>query len=125
MAFLSGVHYRLPVGTINSAQTLKATATQTATLTLTLTLTVNSAQTPKARVQRLVNNRPSGRHTRWTEFFLGVMYDNGRGVPQDFIKAAKWYKLAAAKGNSKAQCNLGLMYNKVRCASPSSSQRPP
>jgi hypothetical protein len=40
MAFLSGVHYLLPVGTVNCVPTLKATTTLTATLTLTLTLTL-------------------------------------------------------------------------------------
>jgi TPR repeat protein len=41
---------------------------------------------------------------------LGVMYDYGRGVPQDYTKAWKWYQMAAEHGIPEAQHNLGLMY---------------
>ena len=41
---------------------------------------------------------------------LGVMYDYGRGVPQDTTKALKWYRRAADQGIPDAQHNLGLMY---------------
>ena len=44
------------------------------------------------------------------QYNLGVMYDNGRGVPQDYVKAAKWYRLAAEQGHADAQHNLGVMY---------------
>ena len=39
------------------------------------------------------------------------MYDNGRGVPQDYKTAAKWYRLSAERGYATAQCNLGVMYD--------------
>jgi TPR repeat protein len=41
---------------------------------------------------------------------LGWMYDTGRGVPQNYAEAAKWYRLAAEQGNADAQYRLGLMY---------------
>jgi hypothetical protein len=41
---------------------------------------------------------------------LGVMYDHGRGVPQNYQTAVKWYTLAAEQGRASAQNNLGLMY---------------
>jgi TPR repeat protein len=41
---------------------------------------------------------------------LGVMYDYGRGTPQDYTKALKWYRSAADHGIPEAQHNLGLMY---------------
>jgi TPR repeat protein len=41
---------------------------------------------------------------------LGVMYDYGRGIPQDYTKALKWYRRAAEQGFPEAQHNLGLMY---------------
>ncbi|HIB42688.1 MAG TPA: hypothetical protein EYO37_01705 [Nitrospina sp.] len=44
------------------------------------------------------------------QFNLGLMYDKGDGVNQDFSKAVKWYRLAAIQGNADAQLNLGLMY---------------
>ena len=44
------------------------------------------------------------------QYNLGVMYDNGYGVPQDYKEAVKWYRLAAEQGEAVAQYNLGLMY---------------
>lgn len=41
---------------------------------------------------------------------LGLMYQLGRGVPQDFAQALKWNQLASAQGNIIAENNLGLMY---------------
>jgi TPR repeat protein len=41
---------------------------------------------------------------------LGVMYQRGQGVVQDYGQAAKWYTLAAEQGLVIAQDNLGLMY---------------
>ena len=43
---------------------------------------------------------------------LGIMYDNGQGVPQDYKEAVKWYRLAAEQGQAKPQYNLGVMYEK-------------
>ena len=45
------------------------------------------------------------------QFNLGVMYENGRGVPQDYKEAMKWYTLAAEQGDADAQYNLGIMYD--------------
>lgn len=42
---------------------------------------------------------------------LGIMYDNGDGVPQDHQAAAKWYRLSAEQGQAVAQFNLGNMYD--------------
>ncbi|MDA9260795.1 sel1 repeat family protein, partial [Puniceicoccaceae bacterium] len=36
---------------------------------------------------------------------------NGRGVPQDDVEAAKWYRKAAEQGHVEAQYNLGYMYD--------------
>jgi len=41
-----------------------------------------------------------------------VMYHQGHGVAQDFNEAIKWYRLAAAQGESHAQVALGGMYAK-------------
>ena len=46
------------------------------------------------------------------QFFLGLMYASGRGVPQDYKEAEKWYSLAAEKGQADAQFFLGGMYDK-------------
>lgn len=43
------------------------------------------------------------------QFCMGVMYNAGQGVTQNFKEAAKWYRLAAAQGHAEAQFNLDLM----------------
>ncbi len=44
------------------------------------------------------------------QFNLGVMYENGQGVPRDYAEAVKWYRLAAEQGDVIALLNLGAMY---------------
>ena len=44
------------------------------------------------------------------QYNLGLMYRNGKGVPQNHKTAVKWYRLAAEQGYASAQGNLGYMY---------------
>ncbi len=44
------------------------------------------------------------------QFNLGVMYNTGRGVAQDYKQAVAWFRKAAEQGDAMAQFNLGLMY---------------
>jgi tetratricopeptide (TPR) repeat protein len=37
---------------------------------------------------------------------LGSQYENGVGVPQDYVKAREWYEKAADKGDAGAKKNL-------------------
>jgi TPR repeat protein len=39
------------------------------------------------------------------------MFDNGRGVPQDYTEAVKWFRKAAGHGYAAAQLSLGAMYD--------------
>jgi TPR repeat protein len=41
---------------------------------------------------------------------LGIMYENGSGVPQNYATAVMWYRKAADQGDAKAQTFLGVMY---------------
>ena len=45
-----------------------------------------------------------------SQYNLGGMYAEGRGVPQDYGEATKWFRKAAEQGNAMAQYNLGGMY---------------
>ena len=45
------------------------------------------------------------------EYNLGLAYDNGQGVPQDYAEAVKWYGEAAEQGYAWAQSNLGGLYH--------------
>jgi TPR repeat protein len=38
------------------------------------------------------------------------MCANGRGVPQDYAEAVKWFRKAADQGMARAQSDLGFMY---------------
>ena len=44
------------------------------------------------------------------QYNLGVMYLHGRGVPQDYVEAAKWYRKAAERGHVIAQTWIGMRY---------------
>lgn len=48
------------------------------------------------------------------ELDLGLLYDIGHGVSQDFAQAAQWYRRAAEHGNVTAMFNLGAMYDAGR-----------
>lgn len=38
-----------------------------------------------------------------------MMYDEGRGVKQDYAQAKAWYEKAAAQGHAGAQKNLSYL----------------
>ena len=47
------------------------------------------------------------------QYFLGLMYYEGREVQQNDKEATKWFRLAAEQGHFEAQLNLGLMQYQV------------
>ena len=49
-----------------------------------------------------------------SRYFLGTMYEEGEGVPQDYKEAVKWYTKGAEHGDADAQTNLGVMYGRGR-----------
>lgn len=49
---------------------------------------------------------------QYAQYNLGLMYNKGQGVLQDYTEAAKWYRKAAERGLAEAQTNLGIMYKK-------------
>jgi TPR repeat protein len=44
-------------------------------------------------------------------FDLGLIYDQGRQVPQDFTKALEWYRRAAELGHPSGAFNGAVMYD--------------
>ena len=46
------------------------------------------------------------------QLYLGIMFQHGQGVPQNYHTAQKWYLKAAVQGNADAQYSLGYMYRK-------------
>lgn len=49
-----------------------------------------------------------------SQFYLGVMYEYGYGVAQDYAEAVRWYRKSADQGDKAAQFNLGVMYEMGR-----------
>ncbi|TXT24353.1 MAG: TPR repeat SEL1 subfamily [Gallionellaceae bacterium] len=45
------------------------------------------------------------------QFAVGAMYANGQGTPQDYPKAAAWYRKAAEQGHARAQYHIGAMHD--------------
>ena len=41
---------------------------------------------------------------------LGLMYDNGWGVPEERSEAARWFRAAALQGDAMAQAHLARLY---------------
>jgi uncharacterized protein len=45
------------------------------------------------------------------QLYLGMLYQEGNGIPQDYAEAAKWYRRAAEQGKVLAQWALAALYN--------------
>ncbi len=48
------------------------------------------------------------------QWHIGIMYEHGYDVEQDYAKAIEWYRKAADQGYAKAQCDLGFCYQRGR-----------
>ncbi|MCJ7601185.1 MAG: sel1 repeat family protein [Desulfobulbaceae bacterium] len=44
------------------------------------------------------------------QYYLGLMYALGKGLPRDYKKAAMWFRKAAEQGYADAQFDLGRLY---------------
>jgi TPR repeat protein len=69
---------------------------------------------PPSDISAEVLHKQAAQGDAWAQHNLGVLYDNGRGVPQDYVKARGWYEKAAAQGNPWAQHSLGVLYDNGR-----------
>ncbi|OQW33498.1 MAG: hypothetical protein A4E19_03650 [Nitrospira sp. SG-bin1] len=47
---------------------------------------------------------------------LGILYSEGRGLPENYSEAKDWFKKAAHQGHAGAQVNLGTLYSLGRGA---------
>ena len=50
------------------------------------------------------------------QYNLGLMYENGRGVPQDYKQAVHWLTKSAEQGYARTQFHFGGMYAKGKGA---------
>jgi len=49
-----------------------------------------------------------------SQFKLGSMYSRGKGVPQNYGEAVRWYRKSAEQGYAKAEYNLSGMYRDAK-----------
>ena len=42
--------------------------------------------------------------------WLGYLYENGRGVTQNYNTAKYWYEKAAEKGHASVMCHIGQLF---------------
>ena len=45
------------------------------------------------------------------QYNLGLLYTEGKAVPQDYAAAVSWFRKAADQGDAQAQIGLGMMYD--------------
>ncbi len=57
--------------------------------------------------------RAAGQGVASAQYVLGSMYAQGRGVPQNYAEAARWYRKAAEQEIAGAQSSLGALYAAV------------
>jgi len=48
------------------------------------------------------------------QYFLGLRYFNGSGVPQNYAESIRWWRLAAENGDGRSLYYLGKVYNMGR-----------
>jgi TPR repeat protein len=56
----------------------------------------------------------SNRGDRTAQLQLGLMYDEGHGVPKQYHQAVRWYSVAASQGDPEAPFYLGRIYQDGR-----------
>ena len=57
------------------------------------------------------------------QYNLGVMYDNGRGVPKDYVMAHMYWNIAAVSGNKSAIKGRGLVEKKMTSSQIAEAQK--
>ena len=57
------------------------------------------------------------------QYNLGVMYANGEGVPEDYVKAYAWMNLAAAQGQKDAVKSKDRLRPKMTSAQVAEAQK--
>ena len=83
-------------------------------LCLYTSVTLVWAEDPAVSVEALQQRAAQGEAE--AQLQLGLLYARGKGLPQDYAEALKWFRLAAAQGNAEAQFSLWVLYAKGRCS---------
>ena len=76
---------------------------------LVLSLTISFSQAQTVHIDSLRQKAEQGDAD--AQFILGASYYHGKGVPQDYVEAAKWWRKAAEQDQAYAQEYLGFAYS--------------
>lgn len=68
--------------------------------------------TPESALKELLAKAETG--DAEAQFKLGIIYESGKGVPQNFAESIKWTRKAAEQGFAEAQTRLGKCYGEGR-----------
>ncbi|KAF9430003.1 hypothetical protein BGZ76_000996 [Entomortierella beljakovae] len=72
---------------------------------------INNNTTERNRFGFLFHSKYSEQLNAKGQNYLGELYLNGYGVPQDYSKAMEWFLRSANQGNASAQFNIGFLYH--------------
>lgn len=72
-------------------------------------LTSLACSRPKSEIEILIERARGG--DPQAQYELGIKYEKGQGVPQDFSEAAVWWRKAAERGLADAQYSIGVSYD--------------
>ena len=72
-----------------------------------LASTLALAQTPSDIARLKIE---AGHGNTVSQFWLGVAYESGKGVQQDYKEALRWLAKSAKQGNADAQNMIGVMF---------------
>ena len=56
------------------------------------------------------------------QYNLGLMYANGKGVPQDYVQAHMWFNIAAAQDNENAREQRDIVAKRITPAQVAEAQ---
>jgi uncharacterized protein len=72
--------------------------------------TTNQIQSERSVSEFASLRGTAGNGNAVAQYKLGSLYMNGSDVQQNYVEAAKWFKLAAVQGLAEAQFDLGYLY---------------
>jgi TPR repeat protein len=73
-----------------------------------LQLVANVKRGDKPALQQLIMMGTAGNAEAQSS--LGLLYEQGNGVPKDYVQAVNWYRKAADQGDPEGEFRLGGMY---------------
>src|SRR5919109_3934580 len=68
----------------------------------------SSVKTKTGQLDKIFRRAENGESL--AQFQLGLAYETGDGITQDYVEARRWYTKAGNAGDTSAQNNLGVLW---------------